>query len=165
MNLVVLLGTPSAASDTGVEWGRDRTGVGKDILTTIRSAMRVESYLLAPELNFLHRDRPRLHSWPIVAHGKDADSSDVATLLSILEEATGDRCRHAPSHCSFDPAFGLRFRDTAPPVDVLVSFDCTRLCFMCGEVTKGEYGPSTSCDRDSLRAIFAGLFPHLRGSH
>jgi hypothetical protein len=119
--------------------------------------------MLAPELNFLHPDRPRLHVWPIAVHGQDADSSQVLLLADLFEGARRATCIEPPDHCTFSPSYALRFHSTKEPLDMLISSDCMRWCFLRGEGKVGEYGPRVSEVGDSLRVLLSRLFPGLTG--
>jgi len=150
---------PAAADPTTSPQAAEMSGT---ILTAVGSAVQAESFLLAPELNFLHRDKPRLHVWPIVTRGHDADSSQRAALLHLLGRARRDPCPIPPEHCGFDPTYGLRFHDASAPLDMLVSSDCTCWCFLRGEESEGGYHSGSPADGDSLRALIRHLFPNLR---
>ena len=140
------------------EEGPPRPGVLADATFDVRAATSIESYVLAPELNFLHPDRPRFHVWPIVARGRDLDSSQVSALAGLLDAtrvgARGETGRHA----SFVPAYGLRFHGKGRTLDMLLSPDCARWYFLYGEEDAGEYAPRTSAAADSLHALMKALF-------
>lgn len=131
------------------------------LLGALESATRTESFLLAPELNFLNPGTPRIHSWPIVARGGALDSTQVVLLLSILGRATPEHDIEPPAHCGFDPSFGLRFHGGADPLDLLISSDYSRLCLLQRENAGGIYCPDAPELRDSMKALISDLFPNL----
>jgi hypothetical protein len=158
--LPVLGQTPVSAADPASPEGAQETV--RVILARVHSSARIESFRLAPELNFMNQDRPRFHSWPVLLQGHDMDSTQVKGLAWILERATADAPFRASDHCRFTPSTALRFHDRGTPLDMVISPDCTQWCFLAGEIVQGTYHPDAASVSDSLRVLIGGLFPHLQ---
>lgn len=151
----------SSAAAADAPAGAPPAGVSEAILSCISSAPRAESFLLAAPLNFLHRDRPRFHSWFIVAHGGALDSSGVAALAPLLGGAVADRQPATSEPCPFNPDYALRFHGQGAPMDMLISSDYGRWCFLRGGTREGSYLVESAAVRDSLGALIHRLFPRL----
>lgn len=152
---------PSFAAAVDSPAGAPPAGISETILSCVSSAARAESFLLAPELNFLHRDRPRFHSWFVVTRGSDLDSSGVRAVTSLLDSATPDRYPATSELCGFSPAYALRFHSQGAPLDMLISSNYARWCFLRDGTREGSYSADAGMVRDSLGVLIHRLFPNL----
>ncbi len=159
---LVILAGPSLSAVGDSPAGAPPRGVSEAILSCISSASGAESYLLAAELNFLHKDKPRFHSWFIVARGGEVDSAGVARLTSLLASAIPDRHATTSELCPFSPAYGLRFHNQGAPMDMLISSNHARWCFLRSGTREGSYSAEEGAVRDSLGALIHRLFPNLK---
>jgi hypothetical protein len=80
----------------------------------------------------------------------------VKQLLRLVVRASRDSCG-SPMECIFDPRYAFRVHDADPPLDILISFDCSAW-HMQREMKHLPHSVWTDCIRDSLVQLITAVF-------
>jgi len=156
-------GLPSLPDDLDKSLGKIRPCDSADIEAAIRSAVRVESFQLDPDVPMNKgSSADRFRGYKIVAEGRQLNESQRSRLKDLLLDpgiAPPETFRSAMAKlCYLSPHHALRMTGrTGEPVDVII-------CFGCGDVwvARGD-APSVGGDfsiiEKDVKALCLQIFP------
>ena len=141
-----------------------------EIVSAIQESPAVESFyvtcthVITREKSVAWYDSvPKIGFCPVVRQGPAVAAQPRTELARLVEHAAQDTCR-IELGCLFDGRYAFRFHDRQPPLDLVISPDCTSWIFYRGDkAITSEAGLSgyAACIRSSLRRVLAKVFTDM----
>jgi hypothetical protein len=166
---VLLLAFVSAqgAAPSAAPVSEAQTVALNEIVQAIRDASTVESFRVRCIIKVTpgggvawYDSVPKIWQCPVVSQGPALAPAARVTLEHLVARAGQDSCGAGRS-CLFDGRYAFRFHDRVPPLDLVISHECTSWIFCRGDkslMSDAGLTGYTDCVRDSLRYVLTMTF-------